>query len=91
MGTGGYKPRTLSTASNKRSGQMMGAASVAPMPSAEWIAVAASVNQLRLELNMPGAPGRHALPNGDRSPLRRLILGIVGENHDLGAMFEINR
>jgi hypothetical protein len=67
------------------------ALSAVPTPSMEWMAAAASISQLRLELNMPGAPGRHPLQNGDRPALRRLILGIVGENHDLGAMTEINR
>ena len=87
-----YKPRTLSAVSNsRRSGQVGEVISAAPNPSQEWLTAAASINQLRAELGAPGAPGRHPLPNGERSSLRRFILGIVGENHDLGAMFEINR
>ena len=91
MGSSGYRPRTQSGASTRRSGQMAGALSAAPNPSPDWLTAAASINQLRTELQAPGAPGQHALPNGDRSALRRLVLGIVGENHDIGAMFEINR
>jgi hypothetical protein len=64
-----------------------------PLPplDPEWLSSISAINTARTEAGHIGAPGKHALPPGERAAMRRMILALCGENHDYGAFSEINR
>lgn len=82
-----FRPRTLSSNSRARATASTSTPSV-PVPSEEYLMATAEITQLKVESGLAGHSAKSALPGGDRTACRRMILALCEPEHSQSGRFD---